>query len=136
MGTIRVIFGNMPPYLKERLRGLVGAQPDMEMVGEVFDSVELLLAVGQRNADLVILSLAEGGTEPGICSHLLGEYPHLSILALSQHGEVAVLWREEIVTEELPIASDESLLAAIHRARPVDGGKHGNRSAGSAWGAP
>src|ERR1700756_5385427 len=77
---IRILLANRPQLLYESLENLIQCQTDMEVVGEVFDPVELLLMVGRTQADVVVIALPSSDEEPGIFSHLLAEYPQLLIL--------------------------------------------------------
>ena len=113
---IKVLLANRPKILRELLSGLIQRQFDMEVVGEELDPVELLLAVDETRANVVVLDLLDSGEEPGICSHLLAEYPQLLVLALSSERERAVLCRQIIHKETLSNASDDEILAAIRRA--------------------
>lgn len=108
--------------LRELLRRLIDRQPDMEVVGEELDPLRLLLAVGERDAEVVVLTQPPAGGDPGLCSHLLSEYPRLVVLGLSPHGERAVLYRLQMTREELAERTDDHLLAALRRAtaRVVD----------------
>jgi hypothetical protein len=66
------------------LKSLVRKQLDMKILHfEGGVGVELLLAVGELEPDIVVLPLLDGGREPGICSHLLEEFNDLVILAVS-----------------------------------------------------
>ena len=69
------------------IRDVVALQPDIEIVGEVQEKFELLMMVKETRADAVILSAGEPDIS-GICSHLLGEYPSLTILVLGADGKL------------------------------------------------
>ena len=115
MGKVRVLLANKPRMLRELLRSLIQRQADMEVMGEVLDPVELLLAVDETQADVVVVDLPESGEEPGICSHLLAEYPQLLVLALSPGRDRAILYRQSIIKEELSKLSDDEILEAIRK---------------------
>jgi DNA-binding NarL/FixJ family response regulator len=117
VNKIKVVLAINPGLLRDFLRELIQCQTDMEVVGEVVDPVNLLLAVGETDADVVVVTLAASGEAPGICSHLLTEYPQLFILALSPERERAFLWRQSVSEEQLSIESDEEIVAAIRRVR-------------------
>ena len=115
MGKVRVLLANKPRMLRELLRSLIQRQADMEVMGEVLDPVELLLAVDETQADVVVVDLPESGEEPGICSHLLAEYPQLLVLALSPGRDRAILYRQSIIKEELSKLSEDEILEAIRK---------------------
>ena len=100
--------------LRELLRELLSHQEDMEVVGEVLDPLEILYAVRETEADLVVTTLPESG-EPGISSHLLAEYPELLVLAVSPRRNRARLYRQVVLREELSDTADEGLLSTIRR---------------------
>ncbi len=90
MKKIRILLANRPPMLLEVMREMVQRQEDMEVVGEILDPIGLLVAVREREADAVILTLKDY-EEPGLCSHLVAEYPNLTILSLAADGKTAFL---------------------------------------------
>ncbi len=90
MKKIRILLANRPPMVLEIMREMVQRQEDMEVVGEILDPIGLLVAVREREADAVILTLKDY-EEPGLCSHLVAEYPNLTILSLAADGKTAFL---------------------------------------------
>jgi DNA-binding NarL/FixJ family response regulator len=109
---IRILLGEIPQELSDGFKQAMANQPDMELVGEVKSGVEILLAVGQSCADVVVLGL-QCGTLPGISSHLLAEYPRLKILAVTENGRGALL--NELHSRVIPLedVSPWGLLAVI-----------------------
>lgn len=57
-------------------------QPDVEVVGEVSEHVELLVAVRETKADAILLVINPEEDE-GMLSHLFAEYPDLTVLAVT-----------------------------------------------------
>ena len=115
MDQIRVLLAEMPRILRDVFKQVVADQSDMDVVGELFDPFGLLLAAGQTRADVVILGL-HNSEFPGICSHLLSEYPHIKILGVTEDGRRACLY--ELRPQKIPVGevSPEGLLAAIRTA--------------------
>jgi DNA-binding NarL/FixJ family response regulator len=67
------------------LKSLLRKQPDMNVLDfEGDNGINLLLAVQEFNPAVVILSLLEDDSEPGICSHLLEEFSDLTVIAISR----------------------------------------------------
>jgi len=118
---MRVLLANGPEELRTYLEALLQQQSDVEVVGQIQDPIELIMAVEDTQADMVIVTLPESGEMPGICSHLLYEYPQLLILALSSDRTKACVYRQIIRTEQLPDTSDEGLLRAIRQANINNG---------------
>jgi DNA-binding NarL/FixJ family response regulator len=100
--SVKVLLANGPEALPTGLAMLLQQQSDIEVVGTVLDPVNLLVAVGDTQADVVVMALPDSGEMPGICSHLLHEYPQLLILALSP---------------ALADMSDEGILTAMRRVK-------------------
>lgn len=62
----------------------------MEVVGQVTDALEVLMAVHEAQADAVVLAL-DGEEIPGLSSHLLAEFPGLTVLGLAAGERLALL---------------------------------------------
>ena len=103
------------------IRDVVALQADIEIVGEALEKFELLMMVKETRADTVILSAGESDI-PGLCSHLLGEYPNLTIVVLGADGKHMV---EQLCLcrWELADPSIESVLRGLRTAirRPATG---------------
>ena len=115
--SVKVLLANRPAVLRISLATLLQQQSDIEVVGTVLDLKELLIAVGDTQADVVVLTLPDSGEIPGICSHLLYEYPQLLILALSSARTKACIYRQAITVEPLADISDEGILTAVRRVK-------------------
>jgi chemotaxis response regulator CheB len=70
------------PLLREVLHYLV-TNAGIEVVGQSSDSLDLLCSIERLRPDVVFLWTWEASKEPGICSHLLQEYPELKIVVVS-----------------------------------------------------
>src|SRR6266568_9431265 len=115
--SVKVLVANRPEALRTGLATLLQRQSDIEVVGTVLDPIELLVAVGDTQADVVVVTLPDSGEMPGICSHLLHEYPQLLILALSSARTRACIYRQAITVEPLADISDEGILTAVRRVK-------------------
>jgi len=109
---IKILLANRPRMLREVVRKMIDVQPDMEVAGEVLDPVDLLVAVKDTVADAVILDL-EDSEESELTSHLLVEYPNLTIVGVAPNGKTAFVRprRQEIVDPTGP-----KLLEALRQA--------------------
>ncbi len=112
MKKIRILLANRPPMLLEIMKALVQRQEDMEVVGEILDPIGLLVAVREREADAVILTLKDC-EEPGLCSHLVAEYPNLIILSLAADGKTAFL---RLPRREIKVPSVDSIVDVLRDA--------------------
>lgn len=106
---IRVLLANRPRMMREVLTEMIRRQEDMELVGEVLEPLDVLVAVREMRADAVVLAL-EDYEEPGLCSHLLTEYPNLTILGLAPDGKTAFVRSPR---REIGQPSEEAILQAL-----------------------
>ena len=112
---IRIILANRPQLARDVVRGIIDRQGDMEVVREAEQRFDLLLAVKETHADAVILSAHDSDVQ-GLCSHLLAEYPGLTILALSVEGRSAFVEQLCPSRREIADPSNERVLAALRQA--------------------
>ena len=110
------MLANRPKLLSEVIRSMIEHQPDMEVVGEVLDPIELLIAVNAMPVDVVIITPSKANGVPRICSQLLGECPLLKILTLSAEGEAAFLYQSDIPKMRIDEPSEQSILSAIRES--------------------
>ncbi len=116
MRTIRVLLASRPKMLSEVIADLIARQTDMEVVGEVLDPIELLLAARATSVDVVIVTPLEAEPEPRICRHLLLEHPHLRIVTMPAKGNTALLYRSDAPTQRIVEPSGEAIVAAIRQS--------------------
>jgi DNA-binding NarL/FixJ family response regulator len=118
---IKVLLASRPKLLSEVIRYLVARQPDMEVVSEVLDPSDLLLAVKATNADVVIVTPLPANGEPHICTQLLAAYACLKIITQSAKGEAAYLYRSGSPKQRIEEPSEQLILGAIRES--MHGGK-------------
>jgi DNA-binding NarL/FixJ family response regulator len=82
MKVITAALESTRPLVREVLHYLV-TRAGMKVVGEFSDSLDLLCSIGRLRPEVIFLWTADGLKEPGICSHLLQEYPHLKVVVVS-----------------------------------------------------
>lgn len=116
MRKIRVLLASRPKLLSQVIRYLVARQPDMEVVSEVLDPIELLLAVKATNADVVIVTPLPANGEPHICTQLLAAYAQLKIVTQSAKGEAAYLYQSGSPKQRIDEPSEQLILGAIREA--------------------
>ncbi|MHC4278193.1 MAG: response regulator [Planctomycetota bacterium] len=115
MKKIGIILANRPQLMREVVREIINRQNDMEVVGEAFNSVDIVEAVKETEADAVILALNDP-RYVGLGSYLLMEYPNLTILGLSPQGENVFLEQLSIRRLEIVDPSESKILDAVRRA--------------------
>jgi DNA-binding NarL/FixJ family response regulator len=120
MAKIKVLLSSRPKLLSEVIRNMLEHQPDMEVVGEVIDPIELLRAVWPMVVNVVIVTPLKANGEPKICRHLLLQHPLLIIVTQSAEAEAAYLYRSGVRKQRLDDPSERSILSAIREAmRPT-----------------
>lgn len=112
----KVLLASRPKLLSEVIRYLVSRQPDMEVVSEVLDPLELLLAVKATNADVVIVTPLPANGEPHICTQLLAAYAQLKIVTQSAKGEAAYLYQTGLPKLRIDEPSEQLILGAIRKS--------------------
>ena len=113
---IRVLLASRPKLLSEVLRYMLARQPDMEVISEVLDPIELLLAVQATSAEVVIVTPLPANGDPHICVQLLAAYPQLKIVTQSAKGEAAYLYQSGSPKMLIEEPSEHSMLGAIREA--------------------
>ena len=115
------MLASRPKLLSEVIRNFINHQPDMTVVGEVFDPLQLLLAFEQTPVDVVIITPLNANGEPKICHRLLAEHPQLKIVTQSAKGEAAYLYQSGEQKKRIDKPSGKSILVAIRQALKLVG---------------
>lgn len=113
---VKILMVDVPSSLRNLLQKVIEHQENMVVVGEAFDPVDLLLTVNETGADVVIMGHPQAEPMPGICSHLLAEYPILLILIISTTDRRAFLYERKITQEEVSYTIPEDLIARVNEA--------------------
>ena len=79
---MRAVIRIDPPLVHDVFADLL-AEAGLDVVGSAPDWLELLVMVREHRPEVVFLMAGDSSKAPGICSHLLGEDPHLKIVLLS-----------------------------------------------------
>src|SRR5262245_49126703 len=107
---------DVPGALHNLLQDVIQRQKNMLIVGEAFDPIDLLLTVNETDADVVIMGHPQADRMPGICTHLLAEFPILLILIVSTIDQRAFLYERKITQEEVSYTIPEDLIARVNEA--------------------
>jgi DNA-binding NarL/FixJ family response regulator len=84
----------------------------VEVVGVATQPTELLLAAGLLRADVLLVPMVDDGL-PGIASHVLDQYPHIKIVAISNDGRQVLLCALRPQVFRIITPSLEELIATI-----------------------
>lgn len=92
MNTLRIFLADDHAVVREGLKTLINAQPDMEVIGEAADGDSAVHATLTCQPDIVIMDISMPSLN-GIqaTTHLKRATPHVKVLALSVHEDISYL---------------------------------------------
>jgi DNA-binding NarL/FixJ family response regulator len=89
---LRVVLADDHVIVREGIKTLVNAQPDMEVVGEASDGGEVWRRVDELRPDLVIMDVSmPGGNGVEATARIKASWPDVKVLALTMHEDKAYL---------------------------------------------
>jgi two-component system response regulator NreC len=92
MSSLRVLLADDHAILRSGLRLLLGAQPDLEVVGEAADVKETLRRACELRPDVLILDLTmPGGSGIHLIEQLRQRCPSVRVLILTMHDDLALV---------------------------------------------
>jgi DNA-binding NarL/FixJ family response regulator len=135
--TVRVVLADDHPMYRFGLRAVLDASPEVEVVGEASDGVELLAVVNGCTPDVVLTDLSMPRLSgPAAIDELSRRHPQLGVLVLTMHEDDASLFgalragargyllkgadREEIVRAVLAVAGGDAVYGGAVARRVVD----------------
>jgi DNA-binding NarL/FixJ family response regulator len=135
--TVRVVLADDHPMYRFGLRAVLDASPEVEVVGEASDGVELLAVVNQCTPDVVLTDLSMPRLSGAAAiDELARRHPQLGVLVLTMHEDDASLFgalragargyllkgadREEIVRAVLAVAGGDAVYGGAVARRVVD----------------
>jgi DNA-binding NarL/FixJ family response regulator len=86
----RIAFIDLPQMLREILKNVLGAQPDLRVVAEFPSDVSLTAAATRSSADVLIAGLSEAGDED--LDQVVTTYPRIKVLAIEAGGRSMFLY--------------------------------------------
>src|SRR6266403_6385960 len=114
MPNVKILLGDIGTAWGQAVRELVGENDQLQIVGQAQKPVDILLQAKTANADVVVLSQALHGGEPGICSHLLLEYPNLVVVLVPSESGPNLVCRI-VLHREVREASREALRIMLRK---------------------
>ena len=88
MDKIKVLIADDHNIVRDGIRSLLATEPDIEVVGEACDGIEVLEKVGETSPDVLLLDLAMprmSGLD--VVRKSLKDYPKTRILILTQYND-------------------------------------------------
>lgn len=114
--TLNILLIDVPNSLRDSLEVVIEDQDNMELVGEAFDPIDIVVTLNEIEADVVIMGHPHADRVLGIFTHLLAENPYLLILTISTIDQRAFLYQTKIIQEEVSYTVPEDLIARINEA--------------------
>ncbi|HEV7652905.1 MAG TPA: response regulator transcription factor [Actinophytocola sp.] len=121
--VLRVLISDDDPMIRDALREVLEAEPDIEVVGAAGDADEAIELAGEHGPAVVVLDVRmPGGGGPRAAREILRHQPGTRILAFSAYddsGTVAEMMRAGSVEYLLKGASNIEIVAAVRRAGTI-----------------
>jgi hypothetical protein len=111
---IRVLITNLSQAVADRVAVLIQSQQDMLLMERVEGKIEVMLAA--KDADVLILGAPQVNPAPGICSHLLSEYPELRIVVMTPDGDQSMLYWRGMRRRRLDSSSLPTVVSNVRRS--------------------
>jgi chemotaxis response regulator CheB len=112
--SIRVLVANHPRLMREVVLTTFADQPDIEIVGEVADELQIAESVNKTLPNFVVIALDHSDRRPPICDKLLREHPELRVIAVAQDKNCIVCYWASVEIHSINIeASEEGMLSTV-----------------------
>src|SRR5215467_1628586 len=76
--VVRILLGAIATEWRRMLLDLARDDGDLEIVGTAEHAMDVLLQAEELKVNVVVLSQLPDGHEPGVCSHLMLEFPNVA----------------------------------------------------------
>ena len=101
MAQLRILLACPRMAMHRDWRNILSRDPNVELVEEAEGAIDALLKAGSAEATVVVVDLPDTGQDPGLTGHLLDEYPHIKVVAVSEDGRTALKYETGIVKQSL-----------------------------------
>jgi DNA-binding NarL/FixJ family response regulator len=99
--------------MRELILATISEQPDIEIVGEVEDQSRVTELVDRTRPDFLIIGAEEREQRPNLCGFLLGRYPDMKVLAVTERVSSTFYWAFVDIRSKTVETSEEGILAAL-----------------------
>jgi len=111
---IRVLVANRPRLMRELILTTFADQPDIEIVGEVAEEVDIPDSVDRTLPDFLVISQDTMGRRPSVCDVVLHQHPELKIIAVAPDQNYSVhYWVSFEIHSRDVEASEEGILEVL-----------------------
>lgn len=122
--AIRVLVANRPRLLRELVLTTLSDQPDIEVVGEAVDEIEIPSLIERTRPDFLFIAQEEPHRPP-LCDLLLRQHPQLRIIAVAPDQSHSVYyWASFDIHASSFEASEDSILETVRRGLESQEGTH------------
>jgi DNA-binding NarL/FixJ family response regulator len=84
--SIRVLVVDNHPVVRSGLRGMIGDEPDLEIIGEASSGEEAVAIAGLTNPDIVLMDLRMPGMDGAVATRLITtRQPNVRVLILTMY---------------------------------------------------
>jgi len=119
---IRVLVANRPKLMREIIIETFADQPDIIVVGEVAEDVEIIGRVEETHPDFLFIAMDDPNERPAVCDAILRLYPEVSIIAVSPHTNSSVrYWASFSIHSDVMESSEEAILGAMRQKASLAG---------------
>ena len=116
----RVLLAIHTRMMRDLVATLIAAQPDLEVIGEVYGEKDVIAGVEALAPDVVVIGLDESNQLPPIYTTFLAKRPDLKIVGVAAERDMSVLfWADFEVRSQQIENSERGLLEAV-RGRTND----------------
>ena len=117
MKNIRVLVANQPRLMRELVLATIGDQPDIEIVGEIDNEIEMEKAIAITRPDFVIVALDKSNRLTAICDLALQKNPHIKVIAVApERNSTMFYWASLEIKSHRIEASEDGVLGALRSA--------------------
>jgi chemotaxis response regulator CheB len=105
---IRVVVANRPRLMRELVLEAIIEQPDIEILAEIQNELDILRVVDETHPDFLIISLDESNERPAICDELLRRFPEMKILALAPERNSSIFYWASLDIHGIAVEASEA----------------------------